>query len=140
MPYHNSQEVFDDAHSWRYRVLLAAFPHDPMGTIVRAVLGRNLSWGISYGLSATIGKDGIVRTGKRIPRKPTEYNPQKHVDLMAEPIGSITALRDEFRRLADHCKLSDKDREALFMELKKWCGRDERAINNLDIQADKRVI
>jgi hypothetical protein len=140
MPYHSSTEVFDESHGWRYRVLLAAFPHDPMGTIVRAVLGRNLNWGVSYGLAATIGRDGIVRTGKRVPRKPTAYNSAKFHVLPGMPIGSIAALRDEFRRLADHCKLNDKDREALFMELRKWCGKDERAISGLDVEAPRGVI
>lgn len=117
--YHTSEDVFDRVHSWQYRTLLAAFPADPMGLIVRAVLGRNSRVGAALGLEAEIGKDGIVRTKLRGPLG------NKLSD--AHPLGSIQSLRDEFRRLADHCKLNDDERVALFEELKKWCGRDLRA-------------
>ena len=44
-----------------------------------------------------------------------------------ETIGTIESVRDSLRRLADHCKLSDTDREALFEELRRWVYKDYRA-------------
>lgn len=44
-----------------------------------------------------------------------------------ETIGTVESVRDSLRRLADHCKLSDADREALFGELHLWIKRDHRA-------------
>ena len=44
-----------------------------------------------------------------------------------EHIGSIIAVRDSMRRLADHCKLTDPQREDLFAELRRWVKRDYRA-------------
>ena len=138
--YSTDSDIYDESHTWQYRVMKAAFPADPMGMVVKAVLGLNRAWGHAYGLSATIDANGVVRTSYREPHKPTEFNPNRFYTHKRWPIGSITDLRDEFRRLADHCKLNDKDRNALFLELKKWCGKDERAINNLDIPVDKRII
>lgn len=118
MQYHSNELVYDQGRTWQFRVALAAFPTDPMGMIVRAVLGLN-GRSAALGLQATIRRDGIVVAPLR--------NREGRVVTKAHPLGSIIALRDEFRRLADHCKLPDTEREALFEELRKWCGRDLRS-------------
>lgn len=46
---------------------------------------------------------------------------------LATDIGHIDEVRDNFRRLADHLKLEDKDRIAMFDELRKWIKVDMRA-------------
>lgn len=45
---------------------------------------------------------------------------------------SEIALRDDFRRLADHLKLSDKDRTELFGAVKRWLVADRRLDPNMD--------
>lgn len=42
-------------------------------------------------------------------------------------LGPVQDVIDNFRGLADHLKLSDADRVALFGELKKWIKHDARA-------------
>lgn len=117
--YYAGDQVFDLARSMKFRVALAAFPADPMGLIVRAVFGMNSARGAALGLEATIRPDGIV-TAKLRGRRGGIMS-EHHV------LGSIIALRDEFRRLADHCKLNDGERMVLFEELRKWCGKDLRS-------------
>ena len=124
--YHSSGDVFDQAHSWQFRVLLAAFPHDPMGSVVRAVLGKWMRQGMAHGRTAVIAPDGMVRTAVRDQHGRWWKN---------MPVGGIIALRDEFRRLADHCRLADAERNALFEELRKWIAEDQRSESGLDIRA-----
>jgi hypothetical protein len=126
MGYHAGADVYDEKHSWQFRVLLASFPQDPEGAIVRAVLGRNMKRGLRYGLTAVIDRDGIVRASVQ------GHDGETYARM---PIGSIISLRDSFRRLADHCRLPDHEREALFEELRKWIITDERAQSGLDIRA-----
>lgn len=123
--YHAGADVYDQAHSWRWRVLLASFPTDPMGSLVRAVLGKITYTGMAHGLQAEIDKDGVVRTLVRDSRG------HWHADM---PVGTIVGVRDEFRRLADHCRLADDEREALFEELRKWIAKDHRAQSFLDVK------
>lgn len=123
--FHSSADVFDQAHHWTYRVALASFTVDPTGALVRAVIGKNMKHGMAYVSYATIDKAGIMRASVRA------IDGSVHA---AMPIGTVQAVRDEFRRLADHCRLSDSEREALFEELRKWVTRDERAESGLDIR------
>lgn len=120
--YYNGELVWDKARTWQFRVALAAFPADPMGLITRAVLGLNSRVGPALGLEATIRKDGVVTAALRGPTG-------KRV-TSAHPLGDVMALRDEFRRLADFCKLDDAERIALFDMVKKWAGRDLREVDN----------
>jgi hypothetical protein len=123
--------VFDPEHTWRYRVLLASFTHDPMGPLVRAVLGRNCATGAAYAYQAHIDLIGKVRANLRLPNGNV---------LQARTVGTDIAVRDEFRRLADHCKLTDGERIELFDELKKWTGDDRRVQAGIDIREGQRVI
>lgn len=117
--YYSGPEVFNMDRHWTQRVFLASIYADPMGMIVRGVLGLNTRKGAAFGLSATIGKDSIVRTKLR--------GIHGQVMNVAHPLGTVIALRDEFRRLADHCRLPDAERLELFDQLKKWAGEDLRA-------------
>ena len=132
--WHNSDSVRDRENTWQVRVLLASFPTS-FGPVVRAVLGRNTKTGVALALKATIGVDAVVRADMRKPLQRGGYG-----IIRMQPIGHVRAVRDEFRRLADHCKLSDNERRAMFDDVKKWAGRDERAINGVDIPDEKRVI
>jgi len=44
------------------------------------------------------------------------------------PVGMIGDIVDDFRRVADHLKLNDADRVAMFVELQKWISVDMRAV------------
>ena len=46
-------------------------------------------------------------------------------------LGPIKSLVDDFRRVADGLKLSDKDREELFLCFRQWFRKDYRAISNM---------
>ena len=116
--YWKGEEVRDDQYHWTQRVLVASFPTRSMGPIVRAVLGKQMARGPKLSLQATIASNGMVFAGL------------KHDDVMvsyAHPLGMVKDLRDEFRRMADHCRLSDAERTELFTELKKWLGKDLRS-------------
>lgn len=43
-------------------------------------------------------------------------------------VGSIGDVVDNFRKLADHCKLNDEDRKAMFLALKNWIAQDYRPV------------
>lgn len=83
-----------------------------------AMLARVPRLADAYGDTADIWPDGRVAT---MVRRRGVWGDKPEV------IGTIIAVRDNVRRLADHCKLSDKDRLALFEELRKWIRRDCRA-------------
>lgn len=87
-----------------------------------AILAKTPKLGPAYGTTCDILTNGLVITQHRIDGKWTEKR----------PIGSVRAVRDGIRRLADHCKLSDKEREALFDELRKWIRKDYRAVSTIE--------
>jgi len=122
--FHAGNDVYDKGRSWKFRVLLASFPCDPEGAIVRAVLGRNMIRGLCYGLTAVIDREGIVRSNVRA------HDGETYARMA---VGSVIAVRDCFRRIADHCKLDDDERLAFFDELRKWVIKDERSESDLDI-------
>ncbi len=87
-----------------------------------AILGKVPKTGPAYGQTCDILPNGIVITPMRKPDGNwTEMR----------PVGTVIAVRDNVRMLADHCKLSDTEREALFTELRKWIRRDYRAVSTL---------
>ena len=122
--FHTSADIFDQSHSWQWRILLASFP-TTTGAIVRGVLGKLMKHGRAIGGKAVITHEGLTVTNVR---------DEHGVWHTAIPIGSIEAVRDSFRRLADHCRLPDHEREALFEELRKWIVKDYRAQSGLDVK------
>lgn len=124
MQFHAGADVYDQKHSWQFRVMLASFTRDPEGAMVRAVLGRTMRTGLRYALTACVDREGIVRANVQAPDGSV---------YARMPIGSLVAVRDSFRRLADHCRLTDAEREAFFEEIRKWISTDERATSGLDV-------
>lgn len=108
------------ARPWQWRVLRASLGTTE-GAIVMAILAKTPKNGPAYGKTCDILASGIVITTHRINGKWTDLR----------PIGSVLAVRDAIRKLADHCKLSDKEREALFDELRKWIRKDYRAVSTI---------
>ena len=113
---HESQDIFDEHRPWQWRVVRASMGTS-VGSIVMAMLAKNPGSGPAFGLTCDIRLDGKVITPVR----------RNGVWGRPEIIGTVESVRDNIRRLADHCKLNDSDREALFTELKKWVRRDFRA-------------
>lgn len=118
--FHESADVFDPSRSWQWRVIYASMGTTP-GAIVMAMLAKIPKNGPAYGQTCDILTNGIVITQHRVAGKWTEQR----------PIGTLLAVRDSIRRLADHCRLSDKEREALFEELRKWVRKDYRAVSTI---------
>lgn len=118
--FHASADVYDQERSWQWRVILASMGTTP-GAIVMAILAKVPKLGPAYGQTCDILTNGIVITPHRIAGQWTEQR----------PIGTLIAVRDSVRELADHCKLSDREREALFDELRKWIRKDYRAMSTL---------
>ena len=87
------------------------------GLIVMAMLARSPKNGPALGHNCEILTDGRVVT------------PVRRYGVWGKPetIGTVESVRDTIRRLADHCKLADAEREALFEELRKYVYRDHRA-------------
>lgn len=82
-----------------------------------AMLAKNPKSGPAFGKNCDILLDGKVTSSVR----------RNGVWGSHEVIGTTISVRDNLRRLADHCKLNDADRNALFAELQKWIRRDFRA-------------
>ena len=116
MPFSTHQDIYDEARTWQWRALRASLG-TTTGMIVTAILGKLPKSGPAFGPTFEIMTDekitGIVRREGHWGRP--------------EVIGTVITVRDNLRRLADHCKFSDADRTALFTEFQKCIKRDLRA-------------
>ena len=117
-------DIFDKARSWKWRVLRASHS-TTTGLIVQAILAAQPDRGQAFGKNCDIAIDGMVTCMHRQLGK-------WHGPIA---IGSVQAVRDNLRRLADHCKLDDAEREALFSELRKWVRKDFRATSTGELRA-----
>jgi hypothetical protein len=90
-----------------------------MGCFVLAILGwQHGRKPPRFGKVAVINKDGMVITNMQ----------DKHGGIHPKhSLGDVQAVIDSFRGLADHLKLNDDERKAMFAELNKWFVHDERA-------------
>lgn len=141
--------IYDESYSWQWRVIRASFG-TTTGVITRAILAKSTALGIAFGQYCDIvmhgdylskSSDAHVVTPvrhkgiwsadprARVPaiELVSPFPTRKEQSLVA--IGTLEAVRDNLRRLADHCKLNDNDRGALFEELRKWVRRDHRAVS-----------
>lgn len=113
-------DVWDAARPWQWRVIRASLGTS-VGVIVLAMFAKIPKNGPAFGATCDIRLDGRVITPVR----------RNGVWGRPEVIGTVESVRDNIRLLADHCKLGDRDREALFEELRKWVRRDHRARSTL---------
>lgn len=125
MHFAKSSDVFERKFSWQYRVWRAAISHPSVGPIISAVTAQYLPNVPTYGRHCDIDTEGNVVT--KVLRDDHWMGPIT--------IGKIDAVRDAVRRLADHCKLSDSERIALFEELRKWVRRDCRALAGQEVRS-----
>lgn len=105
--------------SWKYWVVEATRGNQTMlGAVIIAVLGRTPKNPPFFNVWATIDAEGVIRAGF-VARNGLQYH-----DF---PICHVRDLGVELNRLADHCKLDDAQRAALFEEVRKWVRSDARA-------------
>lgn len=110
---------------WKRDIILASSPATtrngddfPLHLIVLATLKlhRHLP---RLAASAKIDTHGAVHTVMLTSEEPLEGRKVR--------LGQVNHIRDGLRRLADHCKLDDADRQAMFDAFSGWIAKDERA-------------
>jgi hypothetical protein len=106
--------IYDPAYGWKWRAIRASIC-TTTGSIVQAMLARQPTRGTILRQNADIMPDGIVKTEVRI-----------RGSWITIHLGSIKDICDNMNRLADHIKLDDADRTAMFVELRAWIRRDLR--------------
>lgn len=106
--------------SWQKRAIRATNGNKSLlGCFVLAILGfQNGIKPPRFGRTAFIDKDGILYSNMQAEDGKMYKN---------HCLGPVAEVRDNFRGLADHLKLSDAERNAMFDELKKWISHDARA-------------
>lgn len=114
--FHDLALTRDPEMPWQERAIFASMG-TTTGLMLMAMLAKEPKNGPALGQWCNIDKDGYVETQVRVDG--VWQTPRR--------LGTVIAVRDSLRRLADHCKLSDQDREAMFEELRKWVRRDHRA-------------
>lgn len=120
--------------SWQYRLIDATQGNrSMMGCLVQAVIGRAASNPPTMGMTGLISVDGFVFTNF-LDSKRRLHAAAPEAVFPPLCIGTIIGVRDELRYLADHCQLTDAEREAFFEEFRKWISHDFRAITDPDQQ------
>jgi hypothetical protein len=117
---------FDQELPWKFRVVRASVTDSRVLPLVFAILNVLPKFGPCYGDTATIGKDSNLYVHVR--------DADGHWSKVPMMIGSLIVARDSLRRVADHCKLKDADREAFIEEFRKWASKDKRATSGLDVK------
>ncbi len=125
-----SEEVRDPARPWQWRVLRASLP-TTTGIIMRSMLGQNSRKGICFNyIGCDISEGGMCWVQAR------------HGQVGAwrwTRLGDIKAVRDNVRKLADHCHLNDAERNELFDHLKRWIRKDARATSTGEFHGNASV-
>ena len=107
-------------NSWQARAVEATGGNTSrLGCLVLAILGwQHGRKPPRFGSTAVILKDGTVMSNFQ----------NKAGNMFAnQAICTVQEMVDSFRGLADHLKLNDIDRLAMFEELRKWIREDKRA-------------
>ena len=110
---------------WQHRAVEATGGNTTLlGCFVLAILGwQHGRKPPRFGKVARIDKDGIVHSNMQ----DSDWNIHtKHC------LGPVQEIIDNFRGLADHLKLDDRERTEMFDELRKWFAFDERANKGID--------
>ena len=126
MPFSSDADVFDQGRPWQWRVVRASIG-TTAGLMVMAMLAKRPKVGPALGMTCDILLDASCNHGNGCICKVVTPVRRNGVWGRPEVLGTVISVRDNLRTLADHCKLSDPDREALFAELHKWIRKDHRA-------------
>lgn len=116
---------------WKRDIILASSPAQtgnaddlPLNLIVLAMLRLHKHLP-RLEPGANIDKQGIV-TSFMVTEKDKSIL-YGTVALRYAVLGKVQDINDALRRLADHCKLSDTDRKAMFKAFADWISHDARA-------------
>lgn len=110
----------EQAH-WAYKAVVATRGNTTLlGAILLQLIGKQAKAPPQVLSTATVDKNGL--TWARL----SAFKHGEYAEAVV-PLGLITDIRDEFRRLADWLKLDDVERLELFDELRKWVAVDLRA-------------
>lgn len=121
--FHQGSMAIDPEFSWQIRTVYASMG-TTTGLIAMAILAKQPKHGPAFGPTCEISHDGKVYTMVRALRI---GKLGRRVEWGMEMIGTVESVRDNMRWLADHCRLSDQDRNEMFEELRKWIKKDHRA-------------
>jgi hypothetical protein len=94
-----------------------------LGGILCAALNTNRTELPRFGTSATIDQQGRVWSS---------FTTRQGILHLRALVCTVDELVSNFRGLADHLKLKDADRVALFDKLRGWVTKDERVKSVLD--------
>lgn len=120
MPLNGHDVLAGLGRDWKWRAIRATHGNQSrLGCILIAVIGRMPLNPPRIRGNAVILEDGTVLADVEL---------RNGKGFLATNLGSIEELVGNFRGLADHLKLSDKDRVEMFNELRMWCAKDFRAI------------
>lgn len=114
-------------HSWRYRAVKASDGNrSRLGCIVLAVIGESTKRApkISLARGGIITPQGVVMADMMLAGQTRFY---------ATPLGHIQEVVDNFRRLADTIKATDREREEMLAALRMWIERDMRATSTPEV-------
>lgn len=128
-----------DPMSWQRRALRACIINgklSALGGILVAIIDSDLKIDVRAKIppfisAALVNKEGKVFVDVCHEKPIIEANVLRNVWMgdLDVALGTIDAIRDMFRRLADALKLSDHERTEMFTRLKQWVRYDERAIS-----------
>jgi hypothetical protein len=105
--------------SWQYRAIeVTRGPGTKTGAILLAVLGKQRATVPQFRGSARITSDGYMLCNFM------SRSGQIHMSAF---VGSVEEVVANFRRLADHLKLTDAERTEMFTKLREWVGTDYRS-------------
>lgn len=136
-----SKEARDLREMWQGRALVAVEGHGRLSAVLLSVLAHNFDeampillrvvfpgfTSINAPFLCSAGK--IAKTGA-VVADVIDKDGRKHTGV---PLyRNETALRDDFRKLADRMKLSDADRVEMFKCVQRWVVADMRLDPNMD--------
>ena len=144
---------FDLRATWQVRMLIATTGIDR--AVVMSVLAHNYDEQMPYVLTVAFSWYVGPRTEIPLPSLTSAARIDKAGRIVADMVdrqgrkrkdqvifASEIKLRDSFRRLADHLKLSDGDRIEMFHAVQRWVVADRRldpTMNPLDPDAKRLV-
>lgn len=106
--------------TWQFRAIAHCRGNQTyIGTLLLSVIGRPAKHPPMWGASGEIDIDGIVWSGFT----------DRHGNSYARcPVGPVELVIDKFKALADACKLTEAEAQAMFAEVRKWISVDHRAL------------
>ena len=108
--------------TWEYRAIEATRAHQSqLGCMLLAMLGRGRTKYPRFGRGATVTSDGYVMA---------DFIGRDGRPHLGAFVCSFNEMVGNFRGLADHLKLSDADRTALFEKVRAWILVDYRPKHN----------